>query len=159
MFPSIILQKSPPTPQPDLTNGTSPLRDPPSKDAPKLGPSTAANGATGATSVPPIPQDYSSSVPYPGHHPSHTSVPPLVPHHSAVSTPTLPGQAQARSPAKQPVKPVEDGPSDPITLTCYQCNQQFNNKPLLLTHQVGDWSHPLNFSLSTCATLLTQYSL
>ncbi|KAM4724197.1 LOW QUALITY PROTEIN: zinc finger MYM-type protein 4-like [Anableps anableps] len=128
-------RKSPPTSQPDLTNGTSSLRDPPSKDASKPGPSTAANGASGATSVPPIPQDYSSSVPYPGHHLSHTSVPPLVPPHSAVSTPTLPGQAQARSPPDQPVKSVEDGLSDAITLTCCQCSKQFSNKPLLLTHQ------------------------
>ncbi|XP_014851193.1 PREDICTED: zinc finger MYM-type protein 4-like isoform X2 [Poecilia mexicana] len=128
-------RKSPPTSQPDLTNGTSSLRDLPSKDAPKSGPSTAANGATGATSVPPIPQDYSSSVPYPGHHPSYTSVPPLVPPHSAVSTPSLPGQAHARSPLEQPVKPLEDGLSDAIALTCYQCNKQFSNKPLLITHQ------------------------
>uniref|UniRef100_A0A3B3UWP0 Zinc finger MYM-type protein 4-like n=1 Tax=Poecilia latipinna TaxID=48699 RepID=A0A3B3UWP0_9TELE len=128
-------RKSPPTSQPDLTNGTSSLRDLPSKDAPKSGPSTAANGASGATSVPPIPQDYSSSVPYPGHHPSYTSVPPLVPPHSAVSTPSLPGQAHARSPLEQPVKPLEDGLSDAIALTCYQCNKQFSNKPLLITHQ------------------------
>uniref|UniRef100_A0A3B5M2I8 TRASH domain-containing protein n=1 Tax=Xiphophorus couchianus TaxID=32473 RepID=A0A3B5M2I8_9TELE len=128
-------RKSPPTSQPDLTNGTSSLRDLPNKDAPKPGPSTAANGVTGATSVPPIPQDYSSSVPYPGHHPSYTSVPPLVPPHSAVSTPTLPGQAHARSPLEQPVKPLEDGLSDAIALTCYQCSKQFSNKPLLITHQ------------------------
>uniref|UniRef100_A0A087Y5A1 TRASH domain-containing protein n=1 Tax=Poecilia formosa TaxID=48698 RepID=A0A087Y5A1_POEFO len=79
--------------------------------------------------------DYSSSVPYPGHHPSYTSVPPLVPPHSAVSTPSLPGQAHARSPLEQPVKPLEDGLSDAIALTCYQCNKQFSNKPLLITHQ------------------------
>ncbi|XP_038128182.1 zinc finger MYM-type protein 4-like isoform X1 [Cyprinodon tularosa] len=118
--------------QPDLTNGTASLRDPPSKDLPKPGTSTAA---TGATSVPPIPQDYSSSVPYPGHHTSHTSVPPLVPPQSAVSTPTVPGQAQARSPLEQPLKPVEDGLSDAVKLTCYQCSKKFSSKPLLLTHQ------------------------
>ncbi|XP_054894741.1 zinc finger MYM-type protein 4-like isoform X2 [Poeciliopsis prolifica] len=128
-------RKSPPTSQTDLTNGTSSLRDLPNKDAPKPGPTTSANGATGATSVPPIPQDYSSSVPYPGHHPSYTSVPPLVPPHSAVSTPTLPGQAHARSPLEQPVKLLEDGLSDAIALTCYQCSKQFSNKPLLITHQ------------------------
>ncbi|XP_047200738.1 zinc finger MYM-type protein 4 isoform X4 [Girardinichthys multiradiatus] len=125
-------RKSSPSSQPDLTNGTSSLRDPPSKDAAKPGPSTAA---TGATSVPPIPQDYSSSVPHPGHNSSHTSVPPLVPPHSAVSTPTLPGQTQARSPPEQPLKPVEDGLSEVTKLTCYQCSKQFSNKPLLLTHQ------------------------
>lgn len=149
------MQKSPPTSQPDLTNGTSSLRDLPNKDAPKPGPSTAANGVTGATSVPPIPQDYSSSVPYPGHHPSYTSVPPLVPPHSAVSTPTLPGQAHARSPIEQPVKPLEDGLSDAIALTCHQCSKQFSNKPLLITHQVGNLSHSVNFVLSICETLLT----
>ncbi|XP_036007051.1 zinc finger MYM-type protein 4 isoform X2 [Fundulus heteroclitus] len=117
---------------PEMTNGTSSPRDPPNKDAPKPGPSTTA---TGATSVPPIPQDYSSSVPYPGHHPSNTSVPPLVPPHLAVSTPTLPGQAHATSPPEQPLKPVEDGLSDAVKLTCYQCTKKFSHKPLLLTHQ------------------------
>uniref|UniRef100_A0A8D0CYH5 TRASH domain-containing protein n=1 Tax=Sander lucioperca TaxID=283035 RepID=A0A8D0CYH5_SANLU len=117
------------TSQPDLTNGTSVLRDSSLRDAPKAGP------FPGASSVPPIPQDYPSSVPYSGHHPSHTSVPPLVPHYPAMSSPSVPGQAQARAPADHPLKPAEGGPSDPSKLNCHQCSKQFNTKPLLFSNQ------------------------
>ncbi|XP_041828802.1 zinc finger MYM-type protein 4-like isoform X2 [Melanotaenia boesemani] len=115
--------------QPELTNGNSSLRDPSSRDAPKPGPSA------GASSVPPIPQDYPSSVPYQGHHPSHTSVPPLVPPHSAMSSPAVPGQAQATSTPDQPLKPADAGPSDTPKLICHQCCKQFSTKPLLFSHQ------------------------
>ncbi|XP_045918869.1 zinc finger MYM-type protein 4 isoform X3 [Micropterus dolomieu] len=118
-----IYRKSGQTSQPDLLNGTSSLRDPSLRDAPKPGPSA------GASSVPPIPQDYPSSVPYPGHHPSHTSVPPLVP------SPSVPGQAQARALAVQPLKPAEGGPSDTSKLTCHQCSKHFDIKPVLFSHQ------------------------
>ncbi|XP_035850806.1 zinc finger MYM-type protein 4-like isoform X2 [Sander lucioperca] len=122
-------RKSGDTSQPDLTNGTSVLRDSSLRDAPKAGP------FPGASSVPPIPQDYPSSVPYSGHHPSHTSVPPLVPHYPAMSSPSVPGQAQARAPADHPLKPAEGGPSDPSKLNCHQCSKQFNTKPLLFSNQ------------------------
>ncbi|XP_018550686.1 LOW QUALITY PROTEIN: zinc finger MYM-type protein 4 [Lates calcarifer] len=118
-----------PVAEPDLSNGTSSLRDPSLKDAPKPGPSA------GASSVPPIPQDYPSSVPYPGHHPSHTSVPPLVPPYPAMSSPSVPGQAQAKAPSGQPLKPTEGGHGDASKLTCHQCSKQFNTKPLLFSHQ------------------------
>lgn len=124
LFSLPVLQKSGQTSQPDLLNGTSSLRDPSLRDAPKPGPSA------GASSVPPIPQDYPSSVPYPGHHPSHTSVPPLVP------SPSVPGQAQARALAVQPLKPAEGGPSDTSKLTCHQCSKHFDIKPVLFSHQV-----------------------
>ncbi|XP_030615048.1 zinc finger MYM-type protein 4 isoform X2 [Archocentrus centrarchus] len=120
-----IFRKSGHTSQPDLTNGASSLRDPSIRDAPKPGPSA------GASSVPPVPQDYPSSVPYPGHHPSHTSVPPLVPPHPAISSPSVPGQTQAG----HPLKPAEGQPGDASKLTCHQCSKQFNTKPLLFSHQ------------------------
>ncbi|XP_024863783.1 zinc finger MYM-type protein 4 isoform X3 [Kryptolebias marmoratus] len=122
-------RKSDYTSQLELTNGNSSLRDPSKKDVPKPGPSA------GTSSVPPVPQDFPSSVPYPGHHPSHTSVPPLVPPSSATSSPTTPAQAQARSPPDQPQKPSEDGLGDAPSVTCHQCSKQFNTKPLLLSHQ------------------------
>lgn len=128
-FYIIILQKSDYTSQLNPTNGTSSLRDPSDKDVPKPGPSA------GTSSVPPVPQDFSSSVPYPGHHPSHTSVPPLVPPSSATSSPTVPTQAQARSPPDQP-KPAEDRLDDTPKVTCHHCSKQFNTKPLLLSRQV-----------------------
>ncbi|XP_071327127.1 zinc finger MYM-type protein 4-like isoform X2 [Trachinotus anak] len=124
-----IYRKSGHPSQPDLTNGISSLRDPSIRDTPKPGPSA------GASSVPPIPQDYPSSVPYQGHHPSHTSVPPLVPPYPAMSSPSVPGQAQARAPPGQPQKPTEGGHSDASKLTCHQCSKQFNTKPLLFSHQ------------------------
>ncbi|XP_035529892.1 zinc finger MYM-type protein 4-like [Morone saxatilis] len=124
-----IYRKSGHTSQPDLINGTSALRDPSLRDAPKPGPSA------GASSVPPIPQDYTSSVPYPGHHHSHTSVPPLVPPYPAMSSPSVPGQTQARAPAGQTLKPADGGPNDPSKLTCHQCFKLFNIKPLLFSHQ------------------------
>ncbi|KAM6912784.1 zinc finger MYM-type protein 4-like [Xenentodon cancila] len=115
--------------QPDLTNGTSSLRDPSVRDAPKPGPSA------GASSVPPTLQDYPSSVSYPGHHPNHTSVPPLVPHYSAMSSPSVSGQAQVRSSPDQPLKPVEGGANNFTKLSCHQCSKQFITKPLLFSHQ------------------------
>ncbi|XP_033497990.1 zinc finger MYM-type protein 4-like isoform X3 [Epinephelus lanceolatus] len=124
-----IYRKSGNTSQPDMTNGTSALKDSSHRDAPKQGPSA------GASSVPPIPQDYPSSVPYPGHHPSHSSVPPLVPPYPAISSPSVPGQAQARAPADKPQKPAEGGTSDNSKLTCHQCSNQFSMKPLLFSHQ------------------------
>ncbi|XP_029315832.1 zinc finger MYM-type protein 4 isoform X2 [Cottoperca gobio] len=124
-----IYRKSGNTSQPDLTNGTSVLRDPSLRDALKQGPSA------GTSSVPPIPQDFPSSVAYPGHHPSHTSVPPLVSPYPAMSSPTVPGQVQARAPAGQPLKPAEGGPSETSKLTCNQCSKEFNIKPLLFNHQ------------------------
>ncbi len=130
-FSSHVLQKSGVTSQPDQINGTSSLRDPSLKDAPKPGPSA------GASSVPPIPQDNPSSVPYPGHHPSHTSVPPLVPPYPPMSSPSVPGQAQARGAAGQPLKSAEGGLTDTSKLTCHQCSKGFNVKPLLLSNQVS----------------------
>nr|XP_012776789.3 zinc finger MYM-type protein 4 isoform X1 [Maylandia zebra] len=121
-----IFRKSGHISQPDLTNGASSLRDPSVRDAPKPGPSA------GASSVPPVPQDYPSSVPYPGNHPSHTSVPPLVPPHPAISSsPSVPGQTQAG----QPMKLAEGRLGDTSKLTCHQCSKQFNTKPLLFSHQ------------------------
>ncbi|XP_026210496.1 zinc finger MYM-type protein 4 isoform X3 [Anabas testudineus] len=114
--------------QPDLTNGTSSLRDLSVRDAPKPGPSA------GASSVPPVPQDYPSSVPYSGNHLSHSSVPPLVPPCPSMSSPSIPGQAQTRATPAQPLKPAEAGPSDASKLTCHQCSKQFNTKPLLFSH-------------------------
>uniref|UniRef100_UPI0037E988C6 zinc finger MYM-type protein 4-like n=1 Tax=Semicossyphus pulcher TaxID=241346 RepID=UPI0037E988C6 len=122
-----IFRKSGQISQPDAINGTSSLRDPSLREAPKPGPSV------GASSVPPIPQDYPSSVPHPGHHPSHTSVPPLVPSYPAMSSPSVPGQTQARAPSGQLSKPAEG--DDTSKLTCHQCNKQFNVKPLLFSYQ------------------------
>ncbi|XP_033967038.1 zinc finger MYM-type protein 4-like isoform X1 [Pseudochaenichthys georgianus] len=110
-----IYRKSGNTSQPDLTNGTPALRDP------KAGPSA------GVSSVPPLPQDHPSSVAFPGHHPSHTSVPPLEP----------PSQAPAKTPAVQPMKPAEVGPKDISKLTCHQCSKEFSTKPLLFSHQAS----------------------
>ncbi|XP_026155953.1 zinc finger MYM-type protein 4-like isoform X2 [Mastacembelus armatus] len=124
-----IYRKSGHPSQSDLTNGTASLRDHSVKDVPKPGPSA------GASSVPPIPQDCPSSVPYSGHHPSHTSVPPLVPPYPAMSSPSIPGQTQARAPSGQPQKPAEGGHSDTTKLTCHQCSKQFNTKPLLFSNQ------------------------
>ncbi|XP_062253798.1 zinc finger MYM-type protein 4-like isoform X3 [Platichthys flesus] len=115
--------------QPDLTNGTFSLRDPSIRDAVKLGPSA------GASSVPPIPQDYPSSVPYPGHHPSHTSVPPVVPPYMAKSSPSVPGQALTGVPPGQSSKTTEGGHIDTSILTCHQCSKHFSNKPTLFSHQ------------------------
>uniref|UniRef100_A0A3Q0T147 Si:ch211-266o15.1 n=1 Tax=Amphilophus citrinellus TaxID=61819 RepID=A0A3Q0T147_AMPCI len=135
-----IFRKSGHTSQPDLTNGASSLRDPSIRDAPKPGPSA------GASSVPPVPQDYPSSVPYPGHHPSHTSVPPLVPPHPAISSPSVPGQTQAG----HPLKPAEGRPGDASKLTCHQCSKQFNTKPLLFSHQVSKMGHILLCGYKMC---------
>ncbi|XP_053192108.1 zinc finger MYM-type protein 4 [Scomber japonicus] len=124
-----IYRKSGHASQADITNGTASPRDPSLRDAPRPGPSA------GASSVPPIPQDYPSSVPYPGHHPSNTSVPPLVPPYSAMSSPSVPGQAQARAPSSQPQKPADGGSSEASKLTCHHCIKQFNIKPLLFSYQ------------------------
>lgn len=135
-FPVIFLsQKSGITSQPDLINGTSVLKEPSIKEAPKPGPSA------GASSVPPVPQGHPSSVPYQAHHLSHTSVPPLVPPYPTMSSPSVPGQAQARAPAGPPLKPAEVGLSDTSKLTCHQCSKRFNTKPLLFSHQVRNTAH------------------
>nr|XP_020477615.1 zinc finger MYM-type protein 4-like isoform X2 [Monopterus albus] len=118
-----IYRKSGHPSQPDLTNGTSSLRD-------ALKPAPSA----GASSVPPIPQDCQSSVPYQGHHPSHTSVPPLPPY-PAMTSPSIPGQTQTRAPPDQTLKPAEGHASESSKLTCHLCNKQFNTKPLLFSHQ------------------------
>ncbi|KAM9354882.1 zinc finger MYM-type protein 4-like [Pholidichthys leucotaenia] len=118
-----IFRKSGHASQPELTNGTSSVRDPALRDAPKQGLSA------GASSVPPTPQDYPSSVPY--HHPSHSSVPPLVPPHPAISSPSVPAQGQVG----QPLKPAESRSGDSSRLTCHQCSKQFTSKPLLFCHQ------------------------
>lgn len=124
------MQKSGNTSQPDLMNGTLTLRDTSPRDTPKPGPSA------GFSSFPSIPQDYSSSVPYQGHHPSHTSVPPLVPPYTTMSSPSVPGQSQAGAPAGQHLKPAESVFSDPSKLTCHHCSKKFNIKPQLFSHQV-----------------------
>ncbi|XP_047466994.1 zinc finger MYM-type protein 4-like isoform X2 [Mugil cephalus] len=113
-------RKSGDTSQSDLINGTSSLRNPSVRETPKPG------SSVGASSVPPIPQDYPSSVPYQGHHPSHTSVPPLVPPYPTMSSPSVPGQ---------PLKPAEGGLGDSSKLTCHQCSKQFSSKPMLFSHQ------------------------
>uniref|UniRef100_G3PGR1 TRASH domain-containing protein n=1 Tax=Gasterosteus aculeatus aculeatus TaxID=481459 RepID=G3PGR1_GASAC len=128
------------TSQPDLINGTSVLKEPSIKEAPKPGPSA------GASSVPPVPQGHPSSVPYQAHHLSHTSVPPLVPPYPTMSSPSVPGQAQARAPAGPPLKPAEVGLSDTSKLTCHQCSKRFNTKPLLFSHQ----GHISMFCSKTC---------
>lgn len=130
IFLPVFIQTSGNISQPDLTNGTSSLRDPSVKDAPKPGPSA------GASSFPPIPQDYPSSAPHAGNHHSHTSVPPLVPPYTAMSSPSVPGQAQTRMPASHLVKPAEAGSGDSSKLTCHQCSKSFSTKPLLFSHQV-----------------------
>ncbi|XP_040055245.2 zinc finger MYM-type protein 4-like isoform X2 [Gasterosteus aculeatus] len=135
-----IYRKSGITSQPDLINGTSVLKEPSIKEAPKPGPSA------GASSVPPVPQGHPSSVPYQAHHLSHTSVPPLVPPYPTMSSPSVPGQAQARAPAGPPLKPAEVGLSDTSKLTCHQCSKRFNTKPLLFSHQ----GHISMFCSKTC---------
>ncbi|XP_028994421.1 zinc finger MYM-type protein 4-like isoform X2 [Betta splendens] len=136
-----VYRKSGHPSHPDSTSKTSsPLRDPSSTDPPKPGPTAGSN------SVPPIPQDYPSSVPYSGYHPSHSSVPPLVPPSSATSTPSTPGQTQARATPAQPPKPAEGGVSDASKLTCHQCSKQFNTKPVLFSHQ----GRMLMFCCKTC---------
>uniref|UniRef100_UPI003AAE8806 zinc finger MYM-type protein 4 n=1 Tax=Centroberyx gerrardi TaxID=166262 RepID=UPI003AAE8806 len=124
-----IYRKAAQTTLPDLTNGTSALREPSLRDAPRPGPSA------GASSVPPVPQEFSSPVPYHGHHPSHSSVPPLLPHYPTLSSPSVPGQAQAKAPPGQQPKPGEGAPGDPSKLTCHQCSTQFSTKPLLFSYQ------------------------
>ncbi|XP_029900225.1 zinc finger MYM-type protein 4-like isoform X2 [Myripristis murdjan] len=111
-------------PQPDLMNGTSTFKDPSFRDVSRPGPSV------GASSVPPLSKDFSSPMSYPGHHPSHTSVPPLLP-----SYPTVRGQALAKAPPGQHPKPGESSANDPSKLTCHQCSTQFSTKPLLFSHQ------------------------
>ncbi|XP_029982214.1 zinc finger MYM-type protein 4 isoform X4 [Sphaeramia orbicularis] len=121
-----IYRKSGHASQPDLTNGTSSQRDPSVRDASRPGPS--AGGSS-------VPQDYTSSVPYRGHHPSHTSVPPLAPPYSAISSPSAPGQGQARTPTSQHPYPVDLRSGDASKVTCHQCCRQFSSKPQLLSHQ------------------------
>ncbi|KAM8914597.1 zinc finger MYM-type protein 4-like [Spinachia spinachia] len=135
-----IYRKSGITSQPDLINGTSVLKEPSIKEAPRPAPSA------GASSVPSVPQGHPSPVPYQAHHPSHTSVPPLVPPYPTMSSPSFPGQAQARAPAGLPLKPAQGGPSDTSKLTCHQCSKLFNTKPLLLSHQ----DHISMFCSQTC---------
>lgn len=122
------------------------LRDPPSKD--KLGPPTRASA------VPPLAQDYPSSspAPYQSHHPSHTSVPPLVPPGPASS-----GSSSSSSSfsAQVPSLPPAPGPSyrppegETPTLTCQQCSKQFSMKPLLLSHQVRSTEPTQQLSISS----------
>ncbi|XP_074547591.1 zinc finger MYM-type protein 4-like isoform X2 [Halichoeres trimaculatus] len=119
-----IFRKSGQIPPPDPINGTSALRDPSLREAPKSGPSV------GASSVPPTPLEY----PHPGNHPSHSSVPPLVPSYPSSSS-SVPGQSQAKAPSGQPMKAAEAGLGDTPKLTCHQCSKQFNIKPLVLSHQ------------------------
>ncbi|XP_056867750.1 zinc finger MYM-type protein 4-like isoform X2 [Takifugu flavidus] len=107
----------------DLVNGISPCRD-----------HSVLRQGSPANSLPPVPQDLSST-PHQGHHPNHTSVPPLVPSCTALSFPSLPGQAQAKAPADVLQKPAEGGASDLSKLTCHQCNKQFTIKPVLFSHQ------------------------
>lgn len=54
----------------------------------------------------------------------------------AVSSPSIPGQSQARAPPAQPQKPTGEGHSDASKLTCHQCSKQFDTKPLLFSQQV-----------------------
>ncbi|XP_054652063.1 zinc finger MYM-type protein 4-like isoform X5 [Dunckerocampus dactyliophorus] len=110
--------------QSDLSNGKSSPRD-----ASRLGPSSRGS------SVPPIPQDYPSSAPYPSHHGSNSSVPPLVPPPLAMTSTSVPGQAHPRTPPSQPLKAGEGGHSDTPKVTCHQCTKQFNTKPLLFGHK------------------------
>ncbi|XP_034531021.1 zinc finger MYM-type protein 4-like isoform X2 [Notolabrus celidotus] len=121
-----IFRKSGQIPPSDPINGTSSLRDPTLREASKSGLSV------GAGSVPPIPQEYPSSVPHPGSHPSHSSVPPLVP---SYSSPSAPGQHQAKASSGQPTKPAEAGLGDTSKLTCHQCSKHFNIKPFLFSNQ------------------------
>lgn len=129
------LQKTGQPSHPDLTSGTSSLRDPSARDAPKPGPTA------GSSSVPPVPQDYPSSAPYSGHHASHSSVPPLAPPSSAMSTPSTPSQTQARATPPQPLRPAEGGARDAFKLTCHQCSKEFSTKPVLFNYQVRKPAH------------------
>ncbi|XP_060918649.1 zinc finger MYM-type protein 4 [Labrus mixtus] len=124
-----IYRKSGRTSQPDPINGTSSLRDPSHREVPKWGPSV------GASSVLPVPQEQPSSVPHPGHHPSNTSVPPLVPSYPTMSSPSVPGQPQARATAGQLPKPAEGSPGDTSKLSCHECSKQFSIKPLLYSYK------------------------
>ncbi|XP_068194738.1 zinc finger MYM-type protein 4 isoform X3 [Antennarius striatus] len=124
-----MFRKSAHSSQPDLINGALTFRESSPKDAPRPGP------FAGASSVPPIPQNYPSSVPYQGHHPSHTSVPPLVPPCSAMSSPSTPGQAPLKAPGGQLLKAAEARPVSSSRLTCHLCNKQFSMKPVLFSHQ------------------------
>ncbi|XP_061699448.1 zinc finger MYM-type protein 4-like isoform X2 [Syngnathoides biaculeatus] len=108
----------------DLINGKSSPRD-----ASRFGPSS------GASSVPLIPQDYPSSAPYPSHHASNSSVPPLVPPSLGLTSTSGPGQGHPRTPLAQPLKPGEGRPSDSPKVTCHQCTKQFITKPLLFGHR------------------------
>ncbi|XP_019731663.1 zinc finger MYM-type protein 4-like isoform X2 [Hippocampus comes] len=108
----------------ELNNGKSSPRD-----ASRLGPSSRAS------SVPPIPQDYPSSAPYPSHHGSNSSVPPLVPPSLGLTSTSVPGQGHPRTPTALSVKPAEGGPNDGPKVTCHQCTKQFITKPLLFGHK------------------------
>ncbi|XP_037097576.1 zinc finger MYM-type protein 4-like isoform X3 [Syngnathus acus] len=107
----------------DLINGKSSPRD-----------ATRLGSSSGASSVPPIPQDYPSPAPYPSHHGSNSSVPPLVPP-SLGLTSSAPGQGHPRTPAAHSLKAAEGGASDTPKVTCHQCTKQFTTKPLLFGHQ------------------------
>ncbi|XP_061751745.1 zinc finger MYM-type protein 4 isoform X1 [Nerophis ophidion] len=109
----------------DLMNGKSSPRD----ASRLLGPSSRGS------SVPPIPQDCSSSAPYPSHHGSNSSVPPLVPPSLAMTSTSIPGQAHPRTPPPQPLRAGEGGNSNSPKVTCHQCTKHFNIKPLLFGHQ------------------------
>ncbi|XP_077394442.1 zinc finger MYM-type protein 4-like isoform X2 [Festucalex cinctus] len=108
----------------ELINGKSSPRD-----ASRLGPSSRAS------SVPPIPQDYPSTAPYPSHHGGNSSVPPLVPPSLGLTSTSVPGQGHPRTPAAQSLKPAEGGPSESPKVTCHQCIKQFSTKPLLFGHK------------------------
>lgn len=127
-FSFVLQQQSGQNSKPDPVNGLSTHRD-----------HYTPRQASPANSVPPVPQD-SSSAPHQGHHPNHTSVPALVPSYAAVSSPSVPGQAQAKAPADVLQKSAEGGAGDPSKLTCHQCNKQFNIKPVLFCHQVRSCS-------------------
>ncbi|CAJ1074037.1 zinc finger MYM-type protein 4-like isoform X2 [Xyrichtys novacula] len=122
-------RKSGQIPPQEPINGTSPLRDVSFREASKSGLSV------GVSSVPPIPQEQPSSVPHPGHHPSHTSVPPLASSYPAMSSPSVPGQPQVKASTSHPVKLSEGGSGDISKLTCHQCSRQFKMKPVLFCHQ------------------------
>ncbi|CAF92256.1 unnamed protein product, partial [Tetraodon nigroviridis] len=110
--------------KPDPVNGISTHKD-----------HYAPRQASPVNPIPPVPQD-SSPVPHQGLHPNHTSVPALVPSHTAPSSPSIPGRAQAKAPADALRKSAEAG--EPSRLTCHQCNKQFNVKPVLLCHQIEE---------------------
>ncbi|XP_034015980.1 zinc finger MYM-type protein 4-like [Thalassophryne amazonica] len=124
-----VYRKSSPVSQTDLSNGVSSPREPAVRDASK------AVLSSGTSSVPPIPQEIPSSVPYPGHHPSHTSVPPLAPPYPALVSPSVPGQALGKAPFGQLPKPAEGGANEASRLTCHKCSKQFGLKPVLFSHQ------------------------